>query len=56
MGPEKGVISQEESLESPKSLNSLESLEEMVGFSFIFQSGGSRKSLDSLNTLEIELF
>ena len=53
-GPEKGVITKgvfslEESLESPKSLHSLESLENGRILLSFPQSGGSLESLDSLN-------
>ena len=53
-GPEKGVITKgvfslEESLESPRSLNSLENGRILLCFQ---QSGGSLESLESLNCLE----
>ena len=56
-GPEKGVITKgvfslETSLESPKSLDSLESLENGRILLCFSQSGGSLKSLESLNSLE----
>ena len=56
-GPEKGVITKgvfslEESLESLKFLDSLESLENGRILLYFPQSGGSLKSLESLNSLE----
>ena len=56
-GPEKGVITKgvfslEESLESLKSQNSLESLENGRILLYFPQSGDSLRSLESLNSLE----
>ena len=56
-GPEKGVITKgvfslEKSLESPKSLNSLESLENGRNLLSFPQSENSLETLESLNSLE----
>ena len=60
-GPEKGVITKgvfslEGSLESLKSLNALESLEDGRILLCFPQSGGSLESLNSLESLENGLF